>query len=107
MAVLTCGAANCTYNKENLCCKGDIMVGGKQAMDCESTCCDSFHERKCGCSNSVTDSTAHPSATISIDCEATKCIYNADYRCNAEKVDIKGSTAKNAQDTICATFQEK
>ncbi|MEE1037988.1 MAG: DUF1540 domain-containing protein [Eubacterium sp.] len=106
MAMLTCGAANCTYNKDSLCCKGDIMVGGKQAQNSENTCCDSFREKKCGC-NSLTSSTAHPSSTISIDCEAVKCVYNTDYRCKAEKVDIKGNTASKAEDTICATFKEK
>lgn len=106
MAMLTCGATNCTYNKDSLCCKGDIMVGGKQASDCESTCCDSFRERKCDCS-SMTNASAHPSSTISIDCEAVKCMYNADYRCNADKVAIKGNTAHKAEETVCATFKEK
>ena len=31
--------------------------------------------------------------TISIDCEATKCVYNSNYKCHAEHVDIKGGGA--------------
>ena len=27
MAELKCGVENCSYNQENYCCKGDIMVG--------------------------------------------------------------------------------
>ena len=49
----------------------------------------------------------HPSPTISIDCEAVKCIYNADYRCKAEKVAIKGNSANSSMETVCATFKEK
>ncbi|HCI23437.1 MAG TPA: DUF1540 domain-containing protein, partial [Lachnospiraceae bacterium] len=41
------------------------------------------------------------------DCEAVKCIYNADYRCKAEKVAIKGNSANSSMETVCATFKEK
>lgn len=44
MAQLTCGAQACSYNQDNCCCKGDIMVGGKHAECCENTCCESFHK---------------------------------------------------------------
>ena len=104
MAILNCGAVDCSYNKDKCCCKGDIMVGGKHACECDGTCCESFHKRN---GDSFTSAISHPSSTISIDCEATKCMYNADYRCQAEHVDIKGSNAGTSRDTICATFREK
>ena len=93
MAQLTCGAQACSYNQDNCCCKGDIMVG-----------CESFHKRD---GSSFVSAISHPSPTISIDCEAVKCIYNADYRCKAEKVAIKGNSANSSMETVCATFKEK
>ena len=42
MAELKCGAESCTYNKDHLCAKGDIMVGGKHADRSDDTCCESF-----------------------------------------------------------------
>ncbi len=104
MTNLNCGAVSCSYNKDKCCCKGDIQVGGKHASDCENTCCESFHKRS---GDVYTSAISHPSPTISIDCEVAKCIYNADYRCSAEHVDIKGSNADTSRDTICATFREK
>lgn len=104
MSDLFCGAKTCSYNKDNYCCKGDIMVGGKHACNCEATSCESFHKRN---GDSYTSSVSRPSQTISIDCEAVKCIYNVNYRCKAEHVDIKGDNAKTSQDTLCATFCEK
>ena len=104
MAELFCGAVKCTYNKDNYCCKGDIMVGGKHAETSENTCCESFHERR---GEAYTSSVSHPSKTISIDCEAVKCIYNDDYRCQASHVDIKGHSAGSSTETVCATFNEK
>ena len=49
----------------------------------------------------------HPSKMIDIDCEAVKCIYNSDYKCNADNVKIGGSNACDCQQTSCATFRER
>lgn len=106
MAELKCAAENCVFNKECLCSKGDIMVGGKHATDREDTCCESFMEKRDG-RDSYTSSTSHPSRIISIDCEAVKCIYNHNYKCAAEHVDISGSDACKSRETACATFTEK
>lgn len=106
MADLKCAAENCTYNEQCMCCKGDIMVGGKHACNCDDTCCDSFICRREG-QDSFKSSVIHPSKTISIDCEATKCIYNTNYKCHAEHVDIKGCSACDCKETACATFREK
>lgn len=106
MAELQCKVENCVYNKETLCSKGDIMVGGKHAC-CESeTCCESFMDRKDG-QDTFTSSVSHPSKTISIDCEAVKCVYNSNMKCVADHVDIKGCGACDCRETACATFQEK
>lgn len=104
MSELTCGVTNCTYNKDYYCCKGDIMVGGKHACDCDNTCCESFHKRS---GDAFTSAVSHPSKTISIDCEAVKCVYNSDYRCHADHVDIKGGNAGTSMETLCATFKER
>lgn len=45
--------------------------------------------------------------TTSIDCEAVKCVYNDNYMCHAEHVDIKGSGACDCKETECATFRDK
>ena len=104
MANLCCKADSCTYNKDECCCKGDIMVGGKLACDCDETCCESFSEKR---SDSFSSALDHPSQTISIDCEANKCMFNSNYKCQAGKVEIKGNGAANSADTACLTFREK
>ena len=104
MAQLDCTVDNCVYNKSKCCCKGDIMVGGKQAKDMDGTCCESFSEKR---GDSYTSALEHPCRTISIDCEAVKCVYNSNYKCHAEHVDIKGCGACDCRETSCATFKEK
>ena len=104
MANLNCSVENCVYNEENLCSKGDIQVGGARANYSEETCCESFKERS---ANSFRNSLSHPSRTISIDCEATKCVYNEDCKCHAEHVDIRGCGASDCRETACGTFKER
>ncbi len=103
MAELKCGVENCFYNKDCCCSKGDIMIGGKHAGTSKDTCCESFAEKK---GDSYTSALNHPSKTISIDCEATKCMYNSNYKCYAEHVDIKGCGTSGCKGTECATFKE-
>ena len=104
MDQLNCTVENCAYNKEKYCCKGDIMVGGKHAEKETDTCCESFLEQK---ADRFTSALEHPSKIISIDCEAVKCVYNSNYKCVAEHVDIKGCGAADCRETSCATFKEK
>lgn len=102
MAELKCGVDNCSYNQEKRCSKGDIMVGGKHAQCCKDTRCESFAEKKDG---GYTSSLSHPCSTINIDCEAAKCVYNDNYKCQADRVDIKGCGACDCGETECATFK--
>ena len=106
MAELRCRITNCVYNKDEYCCKGDIMVGGKHATNMQETCCESFAEKREG-HDSYTSSLQHPSKVISIDCEAVKCVYNSNYKCVAEHVDISGLGACDCRETACATFRER
>ena len=104
MAELRCAAVNCSYNKDRYCSKGDIMVGGSQAEKSVETCCESFFQKR---GEGLSNATSHPSTTISVDCEASKCVYNANYKCTAEHVEISGSGADTSRETCCSTFKEK
>ena len=88
MACLVCGVTNCTYNEAQYCSKGDIMVGGKHACKEEDTCCESFRDNS---KESMKSSLEHPCSVIHIDCEVEQCVYNSNYRCQAENVTIKGN----------------
>lgn len=106
MTDLKCGVENCIYNSEHLCSKGDICVGGKNACCSDDTCCESFAQQRDGMS-AFTSSISHPSREIGIDCEAVKCMYNEDYKCTADHVDIKGCGACGCRETACDTFIER
>lgn len=104
MAELNCSVENCAYNDQSCCCKGDICVGGENADRSDATCCESFREKR---ADAYTSALEHPSRTISIDCEATRCVFNEDYKCKAEHVDIRGCGACDCGETACSTFRER
>ncbi len=104
MAELNCKVGSCVYNKSDCCCKGDIMVGGRHADTEGKTCCESFAKQR---GESYTSALEHPCRTISIDCEASDCAHNVNYKCVAKHVDIYGNGACECGQTTCATFKEK
>ena len=103
MADLKCVAENCAYNKECLCTKGDIMVGGKHAKEIEDTCCESFKQG----SESYSNSAKEACRTIDISCKATHCMYNKDEKCYAEHIGIAGGNAMESAETECASFRPR
>lgn len=101
MTRLKCSVENCMYNQDKLCAKGDIMVGGQEAVKPNETCCESFRER----TGSMTNSTAQASEEISVKCHATKCRFNENCMCSAEEIGIAGSNACTCSETECASFE--
>ena len=102
MTVLSCSAVTCVYNKEELCSKGDIKVGGSEATKKDQTCCESFIERKAG---SMSNSEKIGYTTIGIECEAQECVYNEERECFAGAINVGGNEAATSEETRCSTFR--
>lgn len=102
MPMLSCSAITCVYNKDELCSKGDITVGGSNAKTSDETCCESFKERT---SQDYSNSEGKGCKTIKVDCEAQECVYNDNCKCGAAKIGIGGSSACRCEETKCGTFQ--
>ena len=103
MTELECKVDTCIFNKNYLCSKGEITVGGLHATKTEGTSCDSFKENK---SHAYQSSVIHPSKIICVDCEAISCKYNSNYQCHSEKVKVIGQNATRKSATECATFEK-
>lgn len=101
MPMLSCSAVTCVYNKDELCSKGDIQVGGNNATTADETCCASFKERT---SSDSSNAEGCGCKTIAVDCEAQKCMYNENCKCDAAKIGIGGSSACKCDETMCGTF---
>lgn len=106
MPALKCSAVTCIYNKQELCSKGDIQVTGDNAVTADQTSCGSFQERK-GESMTASCTSGCGCETIAVDCQACKCIYNDNCKCNASQIGIAGSGATTSQQTMCSTFSCK
>ncbi len=104
MTDLICSATSCTYNKDRLCAKGDILVSGSDAEKSSETHCDSFigAGRDCYCNSS-----SEGKEKIAVKCEAINCIFNEERACSAEHIGISGQQAHSSSETECASFQKR
>lgn len=101
MTQLKCTVHNCTYQKDDCCCRGNIMVEGKHASTNRETCCGSFEERKgCGCHNA----TGEAPKMSDISCEVVNCKFNAEGKCDASDIAVTGNQACTCSETECASF---
>lgn len=104
MTNLDCSVKNCTYNKDDCCCRNNINVDGPHAKVTEETCCKSFAERKGDTSISEVEEAKKPT---NVACNASNCIYNEDCYCDAEHIGIAGRDACCCTGTECASFRCK
>ncbi|MDE7057723.1 MAG: DUF1540 domain-containing protein [Lachnospiraceae bacterium] len=101
MTRLDCSVVNCTYNKDNSCCKDNIHVGGQGAKVTDQTCCDSFQERRYDGMRNADDIPSKPTA---VSCDATNCTHNQACKCHADQIEVCGADACQCDDTRCGTF---
>ena len=104
MPELRCDVHSCAHNKNMYCDLDKIEVGGSNAKTSKDTSCNSFVERKEG---TYSNSMKEASAKASIDCKATTCTYNKEYKCYAGKIDVSGNAACRKDETCCSSFQCK
>lgn len=103
MTKLKCDACSCAYNNDYYCCINSIQVGGKDATNKSSTCCDSF-EKQTGAMSNYNQT---PNPEMIVACEASNCVYNENRKCEASEISICGDHAGKARETECGTFQCK
>jgi hypothetical protein len=113
MTNLDCTVYGCVYNSDNSCNRGNIHVGGKEAMKPSETLCRSFEQKgssntKNSVKSSAGNSTAEKAARATdISCDAVKCRYNQDMKCHAQHIRIAGVHAVASCETECGSYEAK
>lgn len=104
MTNLECNVSDCANNTSGYCCRPNIGVAGRDAKECEQTCCSSFENKQRSANNSMRYDM--PNRSLDIDCGAMNCTYNADGKCSADviRVDGDGGPTSLKTQTQCATF---
>ncbi|QHI73417.1 DUF1540 domain-containing protein [Aminipila terrae] len=101
MPALQCKVNPCSYNSKGQCCRPSIHVNGETAHVSSDTACQSFAERT---QNQMISGVQYdsPNHSLSIDCDAQRCIYNQNEKCSADSVCISyGYTG-----TECSSFEQ-
>lgn len=104
MPSLKCDVTTCLHNADKYCCKNVILVEGADAKSAQNTCCSSFDEAK---ENGFKNEFETKNLALAVDCEAVNCRYNQEKKCKAKHITISGGMAKNMEQTLCATFEER
>ena len=102
MTNLGCNVDTCGYNKEHMCGRNNLVVGGCKAENKYDTCCTSFKEL-----NSCSNACKSANSSLNVNCDAVNCIHNADHKCSADQITISGASASNSTQTICSSFSAK
>jgi hypothetical protein len=113
MTNLDCTVYGCVYNSNNSCNRGNIHVGGKEAIKSSETLCRSFEQKgstgtQNSAKNSVGNSTAENAARLTdVACDAVKCRYNHEQKCQAQHIRIAGVHAVASGETECGSYESK
>lgn len=107
MTNLKCSVAGCANQKNDCCCRPDIMIGGPAAKEKSQTYCANFLDQNGSApENAVDHSTENP--TLDVHCNVTICEYYQDRSCTADHVDISTNRTSNGSiKTQCSTFRMK
>lgn len=105
MSNVMCGATNCSYNQEHVCCANTIKVGGKAATNEASTCCASFLNR--AVYSNLAEYTSIRGTSKEILCNVATCNYNCDDHCSLEEIEVGGSSSTSFYtETDCLSFDK-
>lgn len=127
MPKITCNVKECTYNYDCTCTRKNIDVGGVCSRNKCQTFCESFVPKSDMTMNyEFASFNANKNKELDIYCDAVKCVYEHNQKCNADHVCMRNSNAKMkyemasefttsikpkkaevSKDTECATFEYK
>ena len=108
MSFLKCSVTQCIHNETGKCCLDSIKVAGDHAASSPETSCKSYQKRGEGARNYV--SHGAPGAETYITCEAVKCAYNTNKKCEADSVAITkcgASSEDRCECTQCETYRHQ
>ncbi len=103
--MLHCSVTNCASNRDAMCCRNGINVGGVNAKTSDCTCCEAFQQEIVGVTNQ--SMCQNPNPDIRIHCDAMECVHNNAHKCTAKDVNICGNHAGDKHETKCTTFKAK
>ena len=122
MPQVNCHVNTCTHWMSSLCAAGNIDIlteeEGKMSRIDEQTECKTFNKRQgvasylgsmdnvnwSGMTSTVVGGDMNPSVTCVVD----SCAYwGQDDLCQADAIEVTGSSADECEDTNCLTFKQK
>lgn len=119
MSNLSCNARSCTNNQGGMCGAGNITIQGVSSQSSLDTYCSNYQDKNYdngmnSMSNmnyvgqitegftSIYDASSNPD----VSCNANRCIYNFNNKCEAKQLNIEGDGGAQILGTRCSTYTD-
>lgn len=106
MTRVTCGVVNCSYNENNTCYAGQILISEQGLTDYEYTCCGSYLNKEAY--SNLAEYTTYKVPVQSIKCKVGNCRHYRDNECTLSEVHISGKAPTHIYiETNCNSFESR
>ena len=106
MPQISCTVESCHYNSERMCQAEVLHIGGEGASITEATYCESYTNKQ-NAQNAIEQVTCS-GQTDTICCDVDTCMYNQDYRCYLDEIEISSLyNVSNYAHTDCLSFERR
>ncbi len=107
MTDIECSVYECAYNTDFSCRRSNIQVGGRDAIKSSETVCQSFGLKSSNDDKLRTTNMAecNNAPNTEVYCNAVRCRYNSDKKCQAQRIRIAGVHAMASGETECGSFE--
>lgn len=106
MARVTCDVVSCSYNENNTCYAGQILISEQGISDTDYTCCGSYLNKEAY--SNLAEYTTYKQPVEFIKCKVGNCRYYSDDQCTLNHIHVSGEEQTRIYiETNCRSFESR
>lgn len=103
MSRINCEVTSCSHNKSQVCYANCVDIVGASAKAEKGTCCGSFLSKTVY--SELTNNVLSAGSCDCLKCSVETCVYNKNYLCSLDSIQVSGENAEYYTHTGCASFK--
>ncbi|MGL5677837.1 MAG: DUF1540 domain-containing protein [Cellulosilyticaceae bacterium] len=106
MTQVSCSVANCSYNTNNQCFAGEILISGQGIHESQETCCGSYLNKEAYAN--LAEYTTHKEPVSYVKCKVGDCRHYQDNCCSRHAIQVAGQEPTHLYiETSCHSFEAR
>lgn len=106
MTQVSCSIVNCSYNENNECFAGEILISGQGITYGQETCCSSYLNKEAYAN--LADYTDHKRPTEWVNCRVGDCRHYCNSKCMLSQIQVVGKQPTHIYiETSCNSFEQR